>query len=93
MITLYLLWIGFEYISEKKILRCGKFKIPFIARAGVMFGSWVPVWLSIFPGAFAYDAYDQWKMVEAGSYTAHHPLLHTLLLGGLVEGMHRITGR
>lgn len=31
-------------------------------------------------------------MVEAGSYTAHHPVLHTLLLGGLVEGMYRITG-
>ncbi len=92
MIALYLLWTGFEYISEKQFLKRGKYKIPFIARVGVMLGAWVPVWLSIFPGAFAYDAYDQWKMVAEGSYTAHHPLLHTIFLGGLVEGMHRITG-
>lgn len=53
---------------------------------------WLPTWLSIFPGAFTYDAYDEWLQISTGNITAHHPVLHVLLLGGLTEGIHQITG-
>lgn len=47
---------------------------------------WLPVWLSIFPGAFSYDAPMQWQQFRSGAITAHHPVLHTLLLGICLEG-------
>lgn len=53
---------------------------------------WMPTWLAIFPGAFTYDAYDEWQQVCLGNLTAHHPVLHVLLLGGLTEGIYQLTG-
>ena len=53
---------------------------------------WLPVWLSIFPGAFSYDAYDEWMQIYTGKITAHHPVLHVIFMGGLVEGMYQLTG-
>lgn len=44
---------------------------------------WFPVLLAYYPGIFAYDASDQVMQVLTGAYSAHHPLLHTLILGGL----------
>lgn len=53
---------------------------------------WIPAWLSIFPGAFAYDAYDEWSQVVSGALTSHHPVIHVLWVGGLLEGFHGLTG-
>lgn len=52
----------------------------------LLLAMWLPVWLSIFPGAFAYDAPMQWQQFRDGAITAHHPVLHTLLLGLCLEG-------
>lgn len=46
----------------------------------IMIG-WFPVLLAYYPGIFAYDASNQVMQVMSGSYSTHHPLLHTLLLG------------
>ncbi|MBQ8823508.1 MAG: hypothetical protein IJZ82_12765 [Lachnospiraceae bacterium] len=53
---------------------------------------WLPAWLSIFPGVFSYDAYDEWMQIYSGQLTAHHPVLHVLFLGGIVEGVYRLLG-
>lgn len=53
---------------------------------------WLPTWLSLYPGAFAYDAYDEWQQIKNSVITEHHPVLHVLLVGGIVEGMHGLTG-
>ncbi len=53
---------------------------------------WMPAWFSIFPGVFSYDAYDEWLQIYKGELTAHHPVLHVLWLGGLTEGLYRLTG-
>lgn len=58
----------------------------------LIFLMWVPAWLSIFPGVFSYDAYDEWRQICTGNITAHHPVLHVLYLGGIVEGVFRLTG-
>lgn len=60
--------------------------------AAVLFVSWIPTWLSLFPGAFSYDAFDEWEQVHNGMLTAHHPVAHVLLLGGLTEGTYLLTG-
>ncbi|MDE6640141.1 MAG: hypothetical protein K2K63_06435 [Acetatifactor sp.] len=53
---------------------------------------WLPEYLSLFPGAFSYDAYDEWQQVVSGYITAHHPVIHVLVLGYLVEWGHSLTG-
>ena len=86
------LWILWDFIAGKKdALLKGK-SIPFPVRMSIMFLAWIPYWLSIYPGAFSYDAYDEWKMVADGIYTTHHPLIHTLFLGGLTEGFYKLSG-
>lgn len=44
---------------------------------------YVPMFGVAFPGSFAYDVPYQLRQVVTGAYSTHHPLLHTLLLGGL----------
>ena len=46
---------------------------------------YVPMLLILFPGSFAYDVPFQLEQVFIGRYSTHHPLLHTLLLGGCVK--------
>lgn len=42
---------------------------------------WLPAYLGIFPGAYAYDSPTQLEQFRSGQLTTHHPVLHTLLLG------------
>lgn len=58
----------------------------------ILFLCWVPALLSLLPGIFSYDAWDEWAQVQSGMLTAHHPVWHVLLLGGLVEGLYQLTG-
>jgi len=60
--------------------------------AGVLMLCWLPALLSIVPGVFSYDAYAEWEQVRTGMITSHHPVLHVLLVGGLLEGFYRLTG-
>lgn len=53
---------------------------------------WLPALFSVFPGVFSYDAYDEWEQVHNWMLTAHHPVAHVLLLGGLTEGFFLLTG-
>jgi len=64
----------------------------FFLRALFLFLCWLPAFFSLFPGAFAYDAYAEWQQVQLGEISSHHPVAHVLLLGGLVELGHRFTG-
>jgi len=51
---------------------------------------YVPMLLITFPGSFAYDVPFQLEQVFTGNYSTHHPLLHTLLMGGLVKLGHSL---
>ena len=59
---------------------------------GILMLCWLPALLSIVPGVFSYDAYAEWEQVRTGMITSHHPVLHVLLVGGLLESFHRLTG-
>ncbi len=48
---------------------------------------WIPVWLAYYPAVFAYDAETQLGQVISGPYSTHHPLLHTLIMGGCMKLM------
>lgn len=53
---------------------------------------WLPVLLAVYPGFFVYDAQDEWLQVASRTFSTHHPLVHVLLLGGIVCGVHKVTG-
>ncbi len=53
---------------------------------------WLPVFLAVYPGFFVYDAQDEWLQVASRTFNTHHPLVHVLMLGGIVCGMHKYTG-
>lgn len=67
-----------ESVSEK---RYSLWKI-WLFYAGVISLCWMPVFLAYYPSVFAYDAEAQFYQVIGRHYTTHHPLLHTLFLGG-----------
>lgn len=52
----------------------------------IIFGSYLPFLLLSFPGNLCWDAIGQIEQViGTGGYSAHHPLFHTLLMGGLIQ--------
>ena len=46
---------------------------------------WLPSFVIHFPGSFAYDVPFQLEQTASGVFSSHHPLVHTLLMGSLVE--------
>lgn len=99
----FLIWLAWSIIEKwehrVKTKKRNDYKIWYIwERYGYLISMlflilcWLPEFLSLFPGAFSYDAYDEWQQVAAGNLTAHHPVIHVLVLGGLVEWAHRLTG-
>lgn len=53
---------------------------------------WLPVFLAVYPGFFVYDAQDEYIQVATRTFSTHHPLVHVLLLGGTICGIHKLTG-
>lgn len=54
---------------------------------------WMPVIVLSYPGNVCYDVIGQIEQgVGITPYSAHHPLLHTLIVGGLVELGFKLTG-
>lgn len=61
-------------------------KMNFYQIWGIIFLMWLPTFLALYPGAFVYDAQDEYIEVISRVFTTHHPLLHVLALGGIVHG-------
>lgn len=64
----------------------------FTATALYLFLCYLPVFLGEYPGFFVYDAQDELMQVVTRNFSAHHPLLHVLLLGGTLQLVHKISG-
>lgn len=53
----------------------------------IILGSYLPFLLLAFPGNLCWDAIGQIEQVIGdAAYSTHHPLFHTLLMGGMVKG-------
>ena len=59
----------------------GEILFPWIA---IVIG-WMPTLLAYYPGIFAYDAPNQIIQVLNSSYSTHHPIVHTILMGRLFQ--------
>ncbi len=58
----------------------------------VIFLCWIPVFLAVYPGFFVYDAQDEYVQVATRMFSTHHPLVHVLLLGGMICAVHKVLG-
>lgn len=63
----------------------GKKRISYFKIWGIVFVLWIPTFLAFFPGAFVYDATDEYIQVITREFSMHHPLVHVLALGGIVH--------
>lgn len=92
----FLLW-GYEKVSEStwecKFSQWFFGKNCFLKIFVLFLVLWMPVILLSYPGNVCYDVIGQIEQgVGITEYSAHHPLLHTLLVGGLVEIFYQWTG-
>ena len=72
-------WIKFYNRLEKTPA------LYFLLVWAIIFGSYMPLFLSQWPGNFIYDAKYQIQNVIEGYYFTHHPLIHTLMMGKAYE--------
>jgi len=72
-----------NFFSKKKVV--SEERVNFLKVWLAIFGLWIPTFLAMYPGAFVYDATDEYNEVLNGVYNTHHPLIHVLSLGGLIR--------
>lgn len=56
-----------------------------LGSAAILFVCWLPYLAAFYPGLFTYDVSYQYLMYETGEINTHHPLLHTLMIGGFYD--------
>ena len=77
-------WLA-DYLDDVVgVTNTQKGRSSFLLTWGIIFLCWIPVFLAFYPGAFVYDAQDEYVQVATRTFTTHHPLTHVLLLGGFV---------
>ena len=57
----------------------------FLSSAAILYICWLPYLAAFYPGLFTYDVSYQYLQYEAGKLNMHHPLLHTLMIGGFYD--------
>ena len=78
-------WLEEIWKQNKKDSKMLKTNLSgFLMHWMIIFVCWVSVFLAFYPGAFVYDACDEYVQVATRTFTTHHPLTHVLLLGGMV---------
>ena len=77
-----------EQEEAVKTKNCSSFWIT----AGVILLLYLPVFLAVYPGFFVYDAQDEYLQVVTRNFSTHHPLMHVLFLGGIIQAVYKLTG-
>lgn len=82
-----------EMPDIKKICRTAAgFLLTYRGSWAFIFLCWLPVFLAAWPGVFVIDNVFQLKWYLEGTIIAHHPVLHTYLLGAVLDAGRRIFG-
>lgn len=96
IIQLYNFFEKYEKRDEKEEKSCKLTqKNKFIIITLIILICWTPFFLSAYPGYFVYDAntqYNQLNELNGEKLTDLHPIIHTIILGGIVTIGQRITG-
>ena len=76
-------WGRAEFITEKKHFFSSH---AFLKAFGILVAVYLPFILLSYPGNLCWDVIGQIEQVTLGTgYSSHHPLVHTLLVGGLTQ--------
>lgn len=79
-------------LQEERVVK-KDFQIKsWLVKAGIIFLCYLPVFLAVYPGFFVYDAQDELMQVVTRNFSTHHPLVHVLLLGGIIQLFYKLTG-
>ena len=66
--------------------------VYFFISLAVLLILWLPVLLALYPGLYAYDASWQYDTFCSGTVSEHHPVIHTYLVGWIIDTVYRHTG-
>ncbi len=97
---LHAAWRGLDWfnaktpkkISDNLLSRVFQRKATWLLCFCLLLLCWLPVFFAAYPGFFCYDAKMQWTQFANHAITAHHPPLHTVLLGGIIQLVYRLSG-
>lgn len=78
-ITGYSMKRGKDYGNRRQL------NLVFFRAWGILAVGYLPCILAFYPGLYCYDMVWQWSQFDAWQFTTHHPLIHTLFSGGLIE--------
>lgn len=98
-------WNVLGRMEERKKLLVGNIKVPKVSNLKIklplkyedilvfvfLLLCWLPVLLAVYPGFFVYDAQEEYLQVASRTFTTHHPLVHVLMLGGIICAVHKVT--
>lgn len=85
-----LLLLGVFWLLDRVPLRGGRLRwreprFATLLATGIIFASWLPYFLALYPGAYSYDTPTQVAQVMGViPMTTQHPVVHTLLIGFFV---------
>ena len=79
-----------EYLPNRLIK---KSRVYFFIIAALLLIVWLPALLAVYPGIYAYDASWQYDMYTQACVTEHHPVIHTYLVGWLIDTVYSMTGQ
>ena len=78
-----------EYLPNRLIKKSW---VYFFVMTGLLIILWMPVLLALYPGLYAYDASWQYDMYCMGAVSEHHPVIHTYIVGWIIDTVYTKTG-
>lgn len=78
-----------EYLPNRLVKKSW---VYFFIMTGVLLVFWMPVLLALYPGIYAYDASWQYDMYCMGAVSEHHPVIHTYIVGWIIDTVYTKTG-
>lgn len=91
----FVLHCVFEWIENHQLYNrkcCTVSKKELLSWSIFLFVAWGIVLLGVYPGFFVYDAGDELNQVITCQFSTHHPLLHVLYLGEIIQAGYHIFG-
>ncbi|MCM1091256.1 MAG: DUF6020 family protein [Butyrivibrio sp.] len=92
----FVIYTGFSWLEKRKVAENAVFpelpKYFWVGVGAVLFVIYMAVLVGCYPGFYNYDVGNQIPQVLYAEvpYNAHHPLLHTLIEGGIIALGYRI---
>lgn len=83
-LTLVLLWKGGKWLLNTKPFEKSIFSKIYFWQPVILL-SWLPCFLAYFPGIYSYDGEPQLIQYTSGQLDNHHPVIHTLIIGGCYD--------